>query len=159
MPRLPVTNFAVAALLCLSSGQALASGSFPVASCAGWSGTAVEQDGIDTPSATMTGMVTKADLQEYCERDPGGETKQNGGKLTVAQCVAKYHRDEGRTVLTSRANCRTGTIEFRYGNNAPKKARFPLGEDADTSCASGMPPLIAQFVILCPAAARRMKLD
>ncbi|WP_262298146.1 hypothetical protein [Microvirga sesbaniae] len=159
MIRLSAQCAALAVFLCLSSGQVLASGSFPVASCAGWSGTAVEQDGIDTPSATMTGMVTKADLQEYCERDPGGETKQNGGKLTVAQCVAKYQKEEGRTVLTSKANCRTGTIEFRYGNNAPQRARFPLKDDEDTSCASGKPPLIAQFVIMCPTAARRMKLN
>ena len=159
MRRLSVVNTSFVMLLLASSGQALASGSFPVASCAGWSGTAVEQDGKDTASATMTGMVTKDNLQEYCERDPGGETKSHGGKLTVAQCVAKYYKEEGRTVLTSKANCRTGTIEFRYGNNAPQRARFPLGEDADTSCASGKPPLIAQFVIMCPTAARRMKLD
>lgn len=159
MSRHSLITAVVAALLISSSGQVLASGSFPVASCAGWSGTAVEQDGINTPSATMTGMITKDDLQEYCERDPGGETKPNGGKLTVAQCVAKYYKEEGRTVLASKANCRTGTIEFRYGSNAPQRARFPLGEDADTSCASGKPPLIAQFVIMCPTAARRMKLD
>lgn len=138
---------------------ALAAGDFPVASCKSWNGTVVERDGIDTARASMRGIVTKADLLEYCERDPGGETKATGGRMTTAQCVAKYLRQEARTSMMSEANCRTGTVVFSYGDREPTRARFPLGPDADTSCASGMPPLVEQFKMLCPSAAKRLKVE
>jgi hypothetical protein len=137
---------------------ALAAGDFPVASCKSWNGTVVEREGIDSAKASMRGIITKADLQEYCERDPGGETKQYGGKLTIAQCVNRYLGKEKDTQLVAEANCRTGTISFRYGNQATR-ARFPMSPDADTTCASGMPPLMAQFKMLCPSAARRLRVE
>ena len=136
-----------------------AAGDFPVASCKSWNGTVVERDGIDTAHASMRGIVTKADLQEYCERDPGGETKAYGGKLTTAQCVAGYLRKEARTTMVSEANCKAGTMVFSYGDGKPTRAKFPLGVDADTSCASGMPPLVEQFKMLCPTAAKRLKVE
>lgn len=142
----------------LSAGSALAAGDFPVASCKSWNGTVVERSGTDSSAAMMKGIVTKADVQEYCERDPGGETQQYEGKLTTAQCVRKYQRQEARSELTASANCRTGTVRFRYGSRV-SSARFPLGPEADTSCASGMPPLIAQFKMLCPSAARRWNIE
>src|SRR4051794_24715547 len=129
---------------------ALAAGDFPLASCKGWNGTVVERNGIDTPAATMRGIITKADLQEYCERDPGGETKEFGGNLTTAQCVTKYFLSDSRVQLAASANCRTGVVQYRYGNRSPQQAKFPLRPDADTSCASGMPPMIEQFKMLCP---------
>ncbi len=92
------------------STSALAAGDFALASCKGWNGTVVERNGINTRSASMRGIITKADIQEYCERDPGGETRQYGGKLTVAQCVAKYMREEGKAKLYAEANCSAGTI-------------------------------------------------
>lgn len=61
-----------------------------------------------------------------------------------------------RTLL---ANCRAGTVVFTYGDGKPARAKFPLGVDADTSCASGMPPLVEQFKMLCPAAAKRLKVE
>lgn len=152
-------GFAVLAALVLDPGHARAAGDFPLASCKGWNGTVVERDGIDTARATMRGVITKADLQEYCERDPGGETKEYGGKLTTAQCVANYLRSEGQATMTAEANCRAGTVSYRYGDRQGGKARFPLGRDADTSCASGMPPLVEQFKLLCPAAAKRLKVE
>ena len=113
--------------------NAWAAGDFPIASCKSWNGTIVERNAIDTPSANMRGIITKADLQ-YCERDPGGETRAYGGRLTTAECVAKYMREESRAQVFSRANCRTGTITFRYGSHQ-QSAKFPLGQDADMSCA------------------------
>jgi hypothetical protein len=62
---------------------AAAAGDFPVASCKTWNGTVVELSGINTSTAIMRGIITRADIQEYCERDPGGETKAYGGKLTT----------------------------------------------------------------------------
>lgn len=152
------TTLAIA-LLTFAILPARATGDFPLASCKRWNGTVFERDGIDTTHATMRGIVTKADLQEYCERDPGGETKQFGGKLTTAQCVANYLRSEGRATMAAEANCRAGTVSYRYGDRKAGRARFPLGADGDTSCASGNPPMIEQFKMLCSGAAKRVKVE
>jgi hypothetical protein len=152
------TIFAIAMVAFVPSA-AWALDEFPLASCKGWDGTVVERDGIDTARATMRGIVTKANVQEYCERDPGGETKQSNGKLTIAQCVASNLRSVSRITMVAEANCRAGTVSYRYGDRQTGRARFPLGPDADTSCASGMPPLMRQFKMLCPAAAKRLKVD
>lgn len=128
---------------------------FPI-SCKGWSGTIVERTGLNTTQAAMIGIVTASDMQEYCERDPGGETKASGGRLTLSQCVQHNLAQERRPRLLSRANCRTGQITFTYGDRGPWRATFPLEPDADTSCISGMPAIIAQFRTLCPANAPRM---
>ena len=131
-----------------------AAGDFPVASCKIWNGTVVEKSGINTQRATLKGVVTKADVQEYCERDPGG--MRAGGKLTVEQCISQIQQEIGRVELITTANCNAGTLTFRYGARAPEHAQFPLSKFADTSCASGMPPLIEQFKMLCPTAASRL---
>lgn len=136
-------------VLGFSTQRALAN-DFPIASCKSWDGTIVSIEGIDSAKAVMTGAVTDKNLLEYCERDPGGETIEYGGKLTVQQCVEKYRRQTQKLELRSTANCRDGSIVFDRSS-----ARFPLKTNADTSCGSGMPPLIAQFQILCPANARR----
>ena len=142
----------------LWTSVAFAAGDFPMASCAGWNGTVTEREGIDTARASMAGIVTKADLQEYCERDPGGETRANGGRSTKARCVNRLLPETRTAKSTSRADCRTGRISYSYGGREPVVARFPLARDADTSCASGMPPVIEQFRMLCPAAAKRFGL-
>ena len=87
--RLGAARFAafVSGLLCCN--VAYAAGDFPLASCKGWNGTIVESSGVNSQSAVIRGIVTKADVQEYCERDPGGVTKQYGGKLTAGQCVSQ----------------------------------------------------------------------
>jgi hypothetical protein len=103
-------------------------------------------------------MITKADIQEYCERDPGGSTIKYGGKDTFAMCVEKIYRKEKDTQLIAIANCSTQVLTFREGNNQEVQVRFPLAPNSDQSCASGMPPLISQFKILCPAAANKMKM-
>lgn len=130
-------------------------GDFPV-SCKSWSGTVVRRTGLNTTRAVMVGIVTASDMQEYCERDPGGETKASGGRLTLSQCVQHNLAQDRRARLLSRANCRTGQISFTYGDRGPWRATFPLGRDADTSCISVMSTLIAQFRTLCPANAPRM---
>jgi hypothetical protein len=123
---------------------------FPIASCKSWNGTIVSVEGIDSTRAIMIGTITSKNLLEYCERDPGGETVEYGGKLTVQQCVEKYKSETQRLELRSIANCRDGSIVFGRSS-----ARFPLKANADTSCGSGMPPLIAQFQALCPTNAHR----
>ena len=144
-------------LLAINSAQA--AGDFPAASCKGWNGTIVEKSGVDSQSAMMRGTVTKADVQEYCGRDPARMTRQSGGKLTVEECVSQTQKDIGQLEMASMANCATGTLTFQYGDRPPRSIRFPLSSGADTSCASGMPPMIEQFKLLCPASASKMKLQ
>ncbi|MGG7581739.1 hypothetical protein [Rhizobium sp. Nf11,1] len=131
---------------------------FPLASCAGWNGTLVSRTGTNSSTAVMEGNVNQANFQEYCERDPGGETTTHGGKLTVEQCVAMYMKENGKDTYRSTANCRKGTLSFFPPGGEPLRVTFPLPEDADVSCASGMPPLIEQFTMLCPQAARKFKM-
>ncbi|MBN9981568.1 hypothetical protein GR210_31595 [Rhizobium leguminosarum] len=139
----------------LSAAQAA---DFPLASCAGWNGTLVSRTGTDSSTAVMKGKVTQANFREYCERDPGGETTAHGGKLTVKQCVATYTKANGKDTYRSTANCIEGTLSFVPPRGEPLRVTFPLPEDADVSCASGMPPLIEQFKLLCPQAAREFHL-
>jgi len=90
-------------------------GSFPLASCKGWSATLTELQGKDTSNATMRGVLTTADAKEYCERDPGGETVVHGGKKTLADCIAGVLNDARSTVppgteVSASADCKRGTI-------------------------------------------------
>ena len=140
------------------SSAAFASRDFPLASCKSHNGTIIEKSGINTSRALIKGIVTKADIQEYCERDPGGSTIKYGGKETVAMCVEKIYRQEKDTQLIAVANCSTQVLTFRDGSNQEKQVRFPLAPSANQSCASGMPPLISQFKILCPTAANKLRM-
>ncbi|MBB4114534.1 MULTISPECIES: hypothetical protein [Rhizobium] len=139
----------------LSAAQAA---DFPLASCAGWNGTLISRTGIDSSTAVMEGKLTRADFQEYCKRDPGHETRAHGGKLTVKQCVAMYTKESGKDTFHSTANCSEGTLSFEPSAGEPQSVTFPLPENSDVSCASGMPPLIEQFSLLCPQAAREFHL-
>lgn len=152
-------GLAILGLTIIPSHVAKAATDFPLASCAGWDGTINEIEGKNTELALMRGTVTRVDLTEYCERDPGGETKKNGGRLSTSQCVAKYLAEEGSAQLTATADCKRGLLTFRYGSSQTRRAKFPLRPDADTSCSSGMPPMIRQFQILCPRNADRWNVD
>ena len=143
----------------IASHSAHAFGDFPLASCKSNNGTITEKSGINTERALIKGMITKADIQEYCERDPGGSTIAHGGKLTVTQCVTSMYQRVAKDEMYALANCNTGYLKFRYGTSPEKNVKFPLNRDFDTSCASGMPPLIEQFRLLCPAAAARWKVQ
>ena len=132
--------------------SAIAFGDFPLASCKSHGGTIVEKSGTNTANALIRGIVTKADLQEYCDRDPGGITILNAGKLTISQCVTQLQQETRKVEISSTANCNTGVLNFLYDKGAAVRVKFPLAPNSDTSCASGMPPLIAQFKIMCPNA-------
>jgi len=131
---------------------------FPLASCKGWNGTLVTRMGTNSRTAAIEGILTQADVQEYCERDPGGETIAYGGKLTIDQCVSKYLKTNGKDKFRSTANCEDGALSFYPSRGKARRVEFPLPQDSDTSCASGMPPLIEQFKLLCPKAAQALKL-
>ena len=144
-------RFLASACCVLIPSVAMSSGDFPLASCKSWNGTITGMSGVGSTFATMTGVVTKADIKEYCRRDPGGETVKYGGKLSINSCIRKYMAETGGVELISTANCKTGALSFKHGKNAAVRASFPLSQDDDVSCASDMPPLIAQFKLLCPA--------
>ena len=146
------------AFILFGMSSAFAFGDFPLASCKSHDGTIIEKSGVNTSKALIKGIITKADIQEYCERDPGGSTIQYGGKETVAMCVEKIYRKEKDKQLIATANCSTQVLTVRDYNNKEVQVRFPLAPNADQSCASGMPPLVSQFKILCPAAANRLKM-
>jgi hypothetical protein len=149
----------VLALSVIGSGPAYSFGDYPLASCAGNDGTIIDKTNINTDRAIMKGIITKADMQEYCERDPGAITQKFGGKLTVNQCIEQEYRKKRDIHLETTANCAAKTLSVRYNGRLDRSIRFPLSSDADTSCASGMPPLISQFVVLCPDAAKRLGID
>lgn len=133
-----------------SSDRSLAFGDFPLSSCKGWNATITRKSGIGTRTATLMGRVTRAGVREFCERDPGGETVENGGKLTLDECTNRYFAREKRKQVVSRADCETGRFEFQSSGQSIKRIQFPIEADIDKSCASGLPPLQAQYEILCP---------
>ena len=134
------TKMALGALGMILATPVWGAGDFPLASCKGWDGPVSQRGGIDTSHAWLKGVVTQDDLLEYCTRDPGGETNQYGGKLSVSHCVEKYMLKLDKMPLLAEANCSRGVVVFRYGKDIAGAAKFPLAEGADISCASGMPP-------------------
>ena len=74
----------VVALTC--RGQLATAAEFPLSS-KGWQATVVKLEGVNVSKALAVGEVKRENAEEYCERDPGGETIQYGGKLSKEQCV------------------------------------------------------------------------
>jgi len=141
---------AVLTLTVCASTLAVGAGDFSRSSCKTWNGTVVAISGVDTPRARMSGIITRADVREYCERDPGSETTANRGRLTLEACVDKYYRENKGIKLKTWADCQKASLEFHDGPYV-KRVRFPV---EDISCGSGNPPLIDQFIKLCPTRAR-----
>ena len=145
-------------LVATTSSPAFSFGDYPIASCKLWNGTIRKVKGQDSQHASMVGAVTSDDIREYCERDPGGETAEYGGNLTIDQCVEKYRSELKEDRVRSIADCQRGTIIFQ-DNYGTLSAQFPLPPGSDDSCASGMPPLKAQFRILCPMNAAHWNIE
>lgn len=125
-------------------------------SCSGWSGTVTAIGGRDTAFATMEGHVTKENLREFCERDPGGETIAYGGKLTIEECINKYFSEEGETTLSSSASCNEGKVEFesrKPGQPVMTETHLFKGVEEKGGCAEWKTTLYDQFKLLCPKAA------
>jgi hypothetical protein len=129
---------------------------FPLASCKSWDGTVTKRTGIDTESATMGGIVTRANVEEYCNRIVPED--KSARDVAVAACIQESLPMASKALLAVRANCTKGTLEFSDGTET-KRVQFPVAATADTSCASGMPPLIAQFRKLCPQRAAELRVE
>lgn len=122
---------------------------FPLASCKRWNGTIVSLSGVGTSRASMIGTVTRENLKEFCERSyDNGDGKDKSA--LVAKCMTETVSESAGARVSATANCSTGRLRFADERGKLQEAQFPLPSDSDQSCASGMPPLIAQFAILCP---------
>lgn len=133
------------------------SADYPLASCSSWNATLIERSGANTRMAIIKGLTTKPDFVEYCLRDPGGETVDHGGKLSVDQCVDKYMRSNGNQFYSATADCDAARITSTVADKVVKM-KFPVGGNFDTSCAGGYPPIEAQFILLCPKKAEELDL-
>ena len=127
--------------------------------------TVVSIAGQETRSARVVGRVTRADALEYCQRDPGGETRQYGGRLTIPQCTDQYLRSERGRTYAAFADCVARTLRSTYRQGNPYRAirisqqsgyrditwRSASGQIAENSTAGGGNTLTAQFELLCPS--------
>lgn len=90
------------------------SGSFTL-SAKGVNATLIDVDGLDSTSASARGEIQRNDHAEYCDRDSGGSTKSNGGRMTIDQCVAQSMKGIRRTNYQSGADCRARTVRLWDG--------------------------------------------
>ena len=62
-----------------------------------------------TANAVLKARLSAPDAQEYCDRDPGGETIEPGGpttgKITKKECVKRLLATEGKKTHIFKANC------------------------------------------------------
>ena len=136
---------------------------FPLSS-KGYSGTVIEIKNIDTDRAFSIGEVTKENAKEYCERDPGGETIEFGGKLTFQQCVDNILKQEKNKKLSATADCIRKKVTIELGGTYILKNKSwnngswnytwvddESGEILDGSLASGESIVEQTFRMLCPA--------
>jgi len=120
-------------------------------------------DGVDTDHASATAMTTPADFMEYCERDPGGETKEHGGELSIKQCAVQEQATMRAKPLATEADCKAKTVTIegdtwrflRY--DAAITWKTPKGAVEEPW--AGTSAVDAQFEMLCPNAYARVRAD
>jgi hypothetical protein len=133
---------------------------FPLSS-KGCQATVTRIEGQNTSKALAVGKVTPENANEYCERDPGGETIKYGGKLTKDQCIQKVLKEEKGKLYSASADCPRKTITTSWGETYSVAGRDQFGQYAwrnvrtgeilNGSNASGAPIVGEQFKMLCPA--------
>jgi uncharacterized protein len=137
--------------------------SFPI-SAKGVQATLIEIDGVDTDHASAKGQITQADFLEVCERDPGGETIQYGGKLTVRQCAQGEQTNTRERTFVSHANCKAKELNlwdgsWRFAGYQDETITWidPKGETEKpwngTAAADG------HFDLLCPNTLARVRAE
>ncbi len=137
--------------------------SFPTGS-KGEQATLSQIDGVDTDRASAEGRFTQGDLQEYCERDPGGMTIQHGGKLTIGQCIQEVGANRRHRTLKSSANCKAKHVTLWDGTwRFLKYEEFGITwldpKGAVTEPYAGTVAAEAQFQLLCPNTFARVRAD
>lgn len=137
--------------------------SFPL-SAKGVEATLAQITGVDTDHAFAIGQITAADQLEYCERDPGGETGQYGGKLTNQQCVVMNTAHTKQTDFDSFANCLSKTVTLRDGTwrilSYDDSAFTWLDPKSQVEKSwNGTAAVEAQFELLCPNSFAHIRAD
>ncbi len=155
--RILVLGFA--GLLAFSTRPALAE-EFPLSAKA-WQATIIQIEGQNSSRALAVGEVQRNNAEEYCERDPGGITKQYGGKLTKEQCVQNVLVKEKGKRYAASADCPRKTIKTSWDETFAAIGKDSFGQHIwqnvytgkilDGSNASGAPVVEGQFKMLCPA--------
>ncbi len=113
---------------------------------------------VDSEKATMVLEVTNDDAAEYCQRDPGGETVQYGGKLTVDQCISKVMGVEEYKNYTVEADCLnkglTGHDGHTYHITGLDDVNSPVWYDENDQyelIPAASETLTVHFAYLCPS--------
>jgi hypothetical protein len=142
------------------SGKSVMAEEFPLAVKA-WEATVVHIEGRNSSKALAVGEVKRSNAEEYCERDPGGITKQYGGKLTKEQCVQRLLSKEKGKRYSASADCPRKAIKTSWDETFTAIGKDSLGnyiwqnvhtgKVLDGSNASGAPVVQGQFKMLCPA--------
>jgi hypothetical protein len=133
-----------------------------------WAATLQQVSGRDTDKAELTAHVTQADAQEYCSRDPGGETVAYGGKETLQECVNNVMKQESSKVYRATADCPGKAINSTNGvygfvqrtcddkNYCFNQWKDPTGKILEDDAASGVGVVDQQFQTLCPDTAKNL---
>jgi hypothetical protein len=139
------------------------SADFPLSS-KGYSATIIIIKNIDSDNALAVGQVRRPNAEEYCNRDPGGETTKYGGRLTFQQCVDNVLKEERGKKVSATADCLRKKVTVDWGGTYVIKSKVwndtyweytwvddSSGAILDGSGASGAPVIEATFRMLCPA--------
>ena len=139
------------------------SAEFPLSS-KGYQATIIKITNINSNNALAIGQVKRSNAEEYCDRDPGGETNKYGGKLTFQQCVDKVLKEEQGKKVSASADCLKKKVTVEWGGTYVMKNKLwnetyweytwaddLSGEILDGSSASGVPVIEETFRMLCPA--------
>jgi hypothetical protein len=128
----------------------------------GCQGTIVKIKGLNSSNASVIAEVKRTNAEEYCERDPGGTTKEFGGKLTKEECIKKVLDEEKSNLYSANADCKKKSIaishlgKFTMVSHSLKDGNIEYvwrneesGELVDYP--SGSSIIGSQFETLCPA--------
>lgn len=146
-----ITNLVLVATCFYSS--AVHALDYPVASCKSWDGTITGTRNLGTTNAEMVGKVTSDDILEYCRRQFRPDQ--------INDCMNDNEIRVQTAQLYTIANCKDYTINFIYKdalNNYTTKANFRT-KPQNLSCAGNLPPVIKQFIYLCPRESSEAGID
>ena len=126
--------------------------------------------GVDTAQAAMSGRVTQADAQEFCERDPNGDSARSSVDECVSSTLASETAEDATGAHTASADCVAGTLsssdwgDFRLTGTEDRYESgqlYPVFVNSDgaqvTGNGDGGSSAGSLFTVLCPARAAAWK--
>lgn len=90
----------------------------------GYAATVTHIENVNGSNALAVGQVMSPNADEYCNRDPGGNTKKHGGKLTFQQRVNKVLKEEKGKKVSETADCLRKTVTVEFGGTYTMKRKF-----------------------------------